>query len=185
MVPGPMFAVTVAKGYRSPSAGVLVALGHALVEVPLMLLVYFGLATFFERDMIRFSFNIAGGAILLYMGAKMFKSRGEVVKEGRDLPYNSIVAGVITSLFNPLFLLWWATIGAALIIKSAAFGLTGFALLVPIHWLCDLLWLSFVSLFVYRTRHLWGKRLNQIVFTLCSLLLVGFGVWFILSGVLL
>ncbi|UCC91018.1 MAG: lysine transporter LysE, partial [Dehalococcoidia bacterium] len=43
MMPGPAFAVTVAKSYKSPFAGIKVALGHALVEVPVMVLIYRGL----------------------------------------------------------------------------------------------------------------------------------------------
>ena len=33
MMPGPVFAVTVAKGYRSKVAGVLIALGHGAIAV--------------------------------------------------------------------------------------------------------------------------------------------------------
>ena len=50
MMPGPMFAVTVAKSYKSQSAGIKIALGHALVEIPVMLLIYFGLAQFFYEE---------------------------------------------------------------------------------------------------------------------------------------
>ena len=47
MMPGPVFAVTVAKGYRSKVAGVLIALGHGAIEFPLMFLIYFGFTQFF------------------------------------------------------------------------------------------------------------------------------------------
>ncbi|MFC1985207.1 LysE family transporter, partial [Chloroflexota bacterium] len=47
MAPGPMFAITLAKSYRSPWAGAQVSLGHAVIEVPLILLIYFGFAQFF------------------------------------------------------------------------------------------------------------------------------------------
>ena len=36
MAPGPMFAVTLAKSLKSPWAGLLVSLGHAVIEVPLL-----------------------------------------------------------------------------------------------------------------------------------------------------
>jgi len=49
MMPGPMFAVTLAKSYKSPWAGVQVSLGHAVIEVPLILIIYFGLAQFFQN----------------------------------------------------------------------------------------------------------------------------------------
>ena len=44
IAPGPMFAVTLAKSYKSPWAGTLMSLGHAVIEVPLILFIYFGFA---------------------------------------------------------------------------------------------------------------------------------------------
>ena len=51
------------------------------------------------------------------------------------------------------------------------------------HWLCDLVWLSLVSILVYKTKSLWGHKLQEGVFIACSLLLVGFGGWFLVSGI--
>ena len=70
-----------------------------------------------------------------------------------------------------------------LIMKSLEFGTIGFVLLVIVHWLCDLVWLSFVSVFIYRTKSLWGRKLHEGIFIVCSLLLVGFGGWFMVSGI--
>ncbi len=69
-----------------------------------------------------------------------------------------------------------------LVMKSLNFGITGFALLIPVHWLCDLVWLSFVSILVYRTRSLWGRKFQEGLFITCGLLLIDFGVWFVVSG---
>jgi len=52
-----------------------------------------------------------------------------------------------------------------------------------VHWLVDLIWLSFVSVLVYKTHSLWGQRFQQWVFIAISLMLVGFGVWFLISGI--
>jgi threonine/homoserine/homoserine lactone efflux protein len=182
MMPGPMFAVTLAKSYKSPWAGPQIALGHAIVEIPLMLLIYFGFAQFFQHDLVRFIISILGGAMLIWLGISMFRARAEVIERGKDLPYNSVIAGVVTSILNPYFLLWWATIGSMLIMNSLSFGITGLAWLISVHWLCDLAWLSFVSVLVYRTHSFWGKRFQQGLFIVCSLLLLGFGGWFLISG---
>jgi len=181
-MPGPMTAVTIAKGYRSQFAGTLVALGHALIEVPLILLIYFGLASFFQHDLVKLIISLLGGGMLLWLGIGMFRTRAGVIEGGKDLPYNSVVAGVITSVFNPYFLLWWATIGSMLIMNSLSFGITGLALLISVHWICDLVWLSFVSILVWRTHSFWGRKFHKGVFITCSLLLIGFGVWFLTSG---
>ena len=182
MMPGPLLAVTVAKSYKSQFTGVQIAAGHALVEIPLILLIYFGLGRFFQHELVQLTLSLLGGAVLVWLGIGMFRARTRVVETGRDLPYNSVVAGVVTSILNPFFMLWWATIGSMLIMTSLNFGITGFALFIPVHWLCDLVWLSFVSILVYRTRSLWGRKLQEGLFITCGLLLIGFGIWFVVSG---
>jgi len=183
MMPGPVFAVTIAKSYKSQFAGIQIALGHALVEIPLMLLIYFGFARFFRQELAQIILSLLGGAMLIWLGIGMFRAKTRVIEIGKDLPYNSVVAGVVTSALNPFFILWWATVGSKLIMDSLDFGVTGFALFIPTHWLCDLVWLSFVSILVHRTQSLWGRKLQQGLFIACSLLLIGFGVWFLISGI--
>ncbi len=183
MMPGPMFTVTLAKSYKSRFAGTQVALGHTIVEVPLILLIYFGFARFFQHHLVQFIVSLIGGGMLAWLGVSMFRARAKVVKEGRDLPYNSVMAGVITSALNPFFLLWWATVGSMLVMNSLSFGLAGFALLILVHLMADLVWLSFVSLLVNKTRSLWGKGFQQGLFIVCSLALIGLGGWFLSSGV--
>jgi len=184
MMPGPMFAVTLAKSYRSPWAGTQIALGHAVIEVPLILLIYFGFAQFFENSIVQLVLSILGGGMIIWLGIGMFRVRAKVVKEGKDLPYSAFTAGILTSGLNPFFLLWWATIGSLLVMRFLEFGIGGLTVFIIVHWLCDLVWLSFVSVLVYRTHSLWGRKFQEGVFIACSLLLAGFGIWFMISGIL-
>ena len=183
MMPGPTFSVTVGRGYHSQFAGIEVAAGHAIVEVPLMLLVYFGLARFFEAVPVQIGLYLGGGSILVWMGISMFRKRRQSFTETRELPYNSVVAGAITSAANPFFFLWWAAVGSMLVMKSLAFGLSAFILLIVVHLSCDFGWLFFISSLVYRTKRVWREGFRLGLMTACSLLLVGFGGWFIASGV--
>ncbi len=183
MMPGPMFAVTVTKSYKSAWAGTQIALGHAVIEVPLILLIYFGLARFFENITVQLVLSILGGGMIIWLGIGMFRARTKVVQEGKELPYGAVTAGIITSGLNPFFLLWWATIGSMLVMKFLDFGTTGLIAFILVHWLCDLVWLSLVSLLIYKTQKLLGRRLQEGIFIACSLLLIGFGGWFLVSGI--
>ena len=183
MAPGPMFAVTLAKSYRSPWAGTFIALGHAVIEVPLILLIYFGFARFFQDSLVQLVLSIVGGGMILWIGIGMFRTRAAVVHGGKDLPYNAFTAGIFTSGLNPFFLLWWATIGSMLVMRFLDFGITGLVIFIVVHWLCDLIWLSFVSVTIYKTQSLWGRKFHEWLFIACSLLLAGFGIWFMVSGV--
>ena len=173
MLPGPMFAVTVAKSYKSPFTGIGVTIGHAIIEIPLMLLIYFGFAQFLY---------LGGSAMLFWLGIAMFKAKNRVIEKGQDLPYNSVTGGIMTTALNPACYLWWVIIGSMLIMNSLEFGIIGFALLIPVHLLCDAAWLLFISMLVYKTQSLWGIKFQKGLFTACSLLLIGFGGWFLVSG---
>jgi threonine/homoserine/homoserine lactone efflux protein len=183
MTPGPMFAVTVAKSYRSQWAGARIALGHAVIEVPLALLIYFGFARFFQHMAVQVALSGAGGAMLAWMGISMFRTRKDVVEGGKDLRYGAITAGIIMSATNPFFLLWWATVGSMLVMKFAPFGAGALPVFIGAHWACDLVWLTIVSVVIFRTKSLWGNRLQMWVLTACAVLMLGFGIWFVYSGV--
>jgi len=183
MMPGPMFAVTLAKSYKSQLAGTQISLGHAVIEVPLILLIYFGFAQFFQNSIVQLVLSVLGSGMIIWLGISMFRARTEVVRKGKDLPYNAFTAGIITSAFNPFFLLWWATIGSMLIMRILDFGAIGLVVFIIVHWLCDLIWLTLISVVIYRTHSLWGLKLQEWIFIACSLLLVGFGLWFLVSGI--
>jgi len=72
-----------------------------------------------------------------------------------------------------------------LIMRILEFGTTGLIVFTIVHWLCDLAWLSLLSNVIYRTHTFWGQRLQEWLFIACSLLLIGFGLWFLISGILL
>ncbi len=188
MQPGIVTAMAIAKGYKSPWAGSYVALGHAVIEVPLIMLIYFGFGQFFQNTIVQVVLSIVGGMMIIWLGIAMFRARNEIVHRGKDLPYNAFTAGIITSLVNPFFWLWWATVGSLLIMKLSDYAVRGLIAFTFAHWLCDLLWLSIISFFIFYTQRLWGRwatRVQEGIFIVCSLLLVGFGGWFLVSGILL
>ena len=181
MMPGPLTAATITKGYREQNAGVFIALGHAVIELPLMALIYFGFAQFFASPEVKQVVGLAGGLMLIFMGLMVFRGIRKNVGESADLPYNSLVTGIVLTGANPYFFLWWATIGMALIVTAAQFGIWGLVAFAVVHWSCDLVWEQGVSMSVFRTRHLWTQKAQEIVFGICALVLVGFGIWFCVS----
>ena len=185
MMPGPMFTVTLAKSLKSPWAGVWVSLGHAVVEVPLILLVYFGLARFFQNDTVQLALSVVGGGMIIWMGVGLFRARRELAREGKDTSYNAFTAGILMSGLNPFFLVWWVTVGSLLLITFLdAVGTWGLPIFVLVHWLCDLVWLAIVSFTIYRTHSFWGPRVQEWVFIVLSLALLFFGGQFVVKGVM-
>jgi threonine/homoserine/homoserine lactone efflux protein len=128
--------------------------------------------------------SLLGGGMIIWLGIGMFRTRSEVAKEGKELHQNAFVAGIILSGLNPFFLLWWATVGLLLVMKFHDFGIPGLIALTLTHWACDLAWLTLVSVLIFRTRKLYARKFQEWMFVICSLLLLVFGVRFLITGIM-
>jgi len=183
MAPGPLTAVTVGRGGKSPHAGGLIAVGHGIIEFPLMVLIFYGLGTFLTSIYVKAPIAFIGGSFLLSMGIDMLHNINQVTVCSSKDARSPILIGVLLSVGNPYFLVWWATVGATLISRSLSFGWVGFSSLAISHWLCDLGWLYFLSAVSFRGGRFFGKRSQRIIFTLCGGFLLFFGGKFILDAV--
>lgn len=184
MMPGPTTAVTIANGIRHKGAGALVAVGHGVIEIPLMILLYLGFAHYFEMTGVKIGVGLAGGAVLVWMALSIFKTRPVSLDGALKYPgQGPLAAGVVTTVTNPYFFVWWATIGAALLADAHVFGKSGVVAMGAIHWLCDAAWLLLLSWVVFKSKRLWTPRVYQVVFGSCALILAGFGGWFIFSSI--
>ena len=179
MAPGPITAVTVGTGTRYPHAGAMVAIGHGIAEFPLMILIYYGLGDILRVGNVRAAVFTLGGLFLLFMGMDMLRS----VRHAADLKHNQsqkpLVAGILLSMGNAYFLLWWATVGASLISKAVSFGLLGVMAFAVVHWSCDFIWLYLLSAMSYKGGHVFGASFQKVVFLVCGTFLLLFGLMFI------
>ena len=73
MAPGPVTTAALAAGARQRHAGALMALGHAVVEFPLMLLIIGGMGKLFESEKIKIGIGLAGGAFLIFLAGWCMK----------------------------------------------------------------------------------------------------------------
>lgn len=180
MAPGPVTAAAIAIGARSRYAGPLIAVGHGIVEFPLMILIVLGIDTILKSSTTQIAIGLAGGMLLLIMAVQMLRSlidsqnsEAHVTKSG------PVATGVILSAGNPYFLVWWATVGLTLAMTAKGLGIWAFVLFAIVHWLCDLIWLSTLSWASFKSSVLLGPRSQRIILLLCSAALLGFGLYFI------
>jgi len=179
IVPGPLLAVTIAKGPSGPHAGAWIGLGHGLVEMPLITLIALGFGTIFASRPFTVGVGLIGGAMLVYLGAGIVRARGALTSGTSDLPYHALPAGALATLVNPYFFVWWATIGAALVVQAAAWGVVGLILFGLVHWSCDLAWYWLVTVALARGGGAGAGLLPRAIYFCAGLLLIGFGLWFL------
>ena len=191
LMPGPVLFVTVrhaAAGRRW--VGARVVLGHAVVEVPLMLAVILGLGELLRQDLFFGAVGVAGGLVLLGMGALMLRSLPGLTLPRADGPSGSppdrarglVAAGALTSVSNPYFLVWWATIGMGFLASAAPHGAVGYAVFYLGHVLADLVWYEAVGASVRRGSRLMSDGSYRRLVGVCALLLAAFAVWFAAIG---
>jgi len=176
MLPGPMTAVAIQKGSKSPTAGIFFAIGHGIVEIPLIVIIYFGFVAFFKIILVKILLGITGGIILFIIAIDMFKNvKIKEDEKGENLK-SPVILGIILSIGNPAFLVWWATLGADLIINTVTFGILSLILFIIIHLLCDFLWLSFLSIVSYKGKQFFGSIFQRIIFIVCGTLILFFSI---------
>lgn len=179
MAPGPITAATLGAGARSPFAGMMVAVGHGIVEIPLMVAIYFGMGGILGVDTVRAVVFTLGGAFLLLMGTDMLRSIPRAAEIRATATGSPLAAGIMLSMGNAYFLVWWATVGASLITKAVGFGLFGVLGFAITHWLCDAIWLTALSTVSYRGGRTFGIRFQQVVSGVSGAFLLVFGILFL------
>jgi threonine/homoserine/homoserine lactone efflux protein len=137
LLPGPLFAATMEKAAKRKTAGLLIAVGHGIVEFPLMFLIYFWLSQFVIPDVVPVTVGLVGGLLMIYMGFQTFRNRNKNNQKYATPKKDSLVAGIWTTAANAGFILWWLTIGTTLILNAQIFGLLGFSVFAVVHWLCE------------------------------------------------
>jgi threonine/homoserine/homoserine lactone efflux protein len=100
MAPGALSAVTINHGMRNNRAGVSVAIGHGMVEVPLLVLIYYGVGALMYISGFQIATGIIGGVLMTWMGVSIMRGTGTVVSQIK-LGKSSVWAGVMLSAGNP------------------------------------------------------------------------------------
>jgi threonine/homoserine/homoserine lactone efflux protein len=167
-MPGPLLFATVRWSVqRGRWVGPLVTLGHMVVEVPLMVAIVLGLGKVLSADRFVGIVGLAGGTVLLAMGVMMTRAAPRAALPPRDGGtegrvrielWRIVSTGALTSLANPYFPLWWATVGLNFLALAAPAGLEGYSVFYAGHVLADLVWYSAVSESMHRGRRLLSDR---------------------------
>lgn len=187
MMPGPLLTVTISESARRGiAAGPLLIVGHGILELALVVALLLGLAPFLLLNRVFVAVALFGSAMLLWMAWGMFRAlptlslthRAEQSSHG-----NLIVAGVLLSVANPYWLVWWVSIGLAYILHSMQYGTWGVVFFFTGHIAADFFWYAVISAAVWKGKSLLSDRAYQSVIGVCAAFLLVFACFFAFSGI--
>jgi threonine/homoserine/homoserine lactone efflux protein len=186
MMPGPLLTATLSESSkRGFHAGPMLIAGHGILELGLVVLLLLGVAPFLQREGVFAVIAIAGGVILLWMAFGMFRTLPTLslsLDAGKTGSNSLIVSGILLSLANPYWIIWWATIGFGYILHSQQYAMWGIVLFFTGHILADLVWYSAVSAAVGKGRHFFTDGIYRGIMGTCAVFLVVFACYFFYAG---
>ena len=187
LMPGPLLTVTVSESSRrGVLAGPLVIFGHGILELSLIIALLLGLAPLLQRNDVFVFISLVGSSILLWMAFSMFKSLPDLHLElapKEEKGRNLVLTGILFSLANPYWLIWWASIGLGYILHSLDFGVMGIAAFFLGHILADLAWYGLISFGVARGRRFFSDVFYRRLIGCCASFLLFFSCYFFYSGI--
>jgi threonine/homoserine/homoserine lactone efflux protein len=160
--------------------------GHAVLELALVVAIILGLGPFLKIPPVMGIIAMVGGAILIWIGVQMIRTAGSLSfnMEGTGPGVTSypVLTGILASLSNPYWTLWWATIGLGYLVAAIKLGVLGVGFFFVGHIAADFLWYSIVSYGISRGKRILKDRVYQHIIRFCGIFLLGFGGWFLLTG---
>lgn len=186
MVPGPLLTVTISETARKGLiAAFLLIVGHSLLELVLVVGFAFGLLAILENPLIIRSIGVLGGAFLLWMGYGLvtdsYRGRISLDFDGGEAHSSAgpVIQGVVTSISNPYWTLWWVTIGAGFVLSSLKYGVAGLFFFYAGHILGDFVWYAVIAYSVVTGKRFLSDKVYHGILFVCGLFLVVLAATFI------
>ncbi len=188
LMPGPLLTITIAQSMEKGFiAGPLIILGHMILELALLIGLLLGLQKFLLIPAVMRIIFITGGAILIGMGIDLFVHGRKVVIKTEQyaqpkMMFHPVINGIIVSLSNPYWTVWWVTIGLGYLIKAMKYKFWGIAVFFAGHILADFAWYSLISFSFSKGKNFITDKIYHIIIFICGIFLIFFGLWFLYGG---
>ena len=184
MSPGPLFTANIVYGLKEGKiAGLKIAMGHTVVEFPLIVFLGLGTISLETFPEYRILITVIGAiGLFVFAGLQIKSIFGKDFRNKTNSNKNSFLAGIFLSALNPFFIIWWLTIGIVLITESIAlWGFSGILILFIFHIWMDYVWLFAVAVFASKSKNVLSNNNYKILIIGLSILLVYFGIQFLLQ----
>ena len=182
MSPGPLFAANITHGLKHGSkAGIKIAIGHSLVELPLVILLGIGILSLEIFPEFREIISVLGAITLFVFAFMQIKTVFNKNKKTRiKLEQGPVVTGILLSVLNPFFIIWWLTIGLKLISDAMAiWAFAGILIVFVLHIWMDFVWLGATAFLISKSKKIISNTSYRAIILALSIILIYFGITFL------
>ena len=182
MSPGPLFAANITYGLKQGTkAGIKIAIGHSIVELPLVILLGIGIFSLEIFPEFKTIISILGAITLFVFAFMQIKSILKKNKKSETkLKQGPIITGVLLSVLNPFFIIWWLTIGLKLISDAMAiWAFVGILIVFVLHVWMDFVWLGSTAFLISKSKKIISNTNYKIIMLALSSILIYFGITFL------
>ncbi|MGB0724476.1 MAG: LysE family transporter [Nitrosopumilus sp.] len=184
MSPGPLFAANITHGLKNGTkAGIKIAIGHSLVEFPLVILLGIGILSMEVFPEFRTIISILGAITLFVFAFLQIKTiLNKNKKISTKLKQGPIITGILLSGLNPFFIIWWLTIGLKLISDAMAiWAFAGILIVFVLHIWMDFVWLGATAFLISKSKKIISNTNYKIIVLALSAILIYFGITFLID----
>ena len=181
MAPGPLFAANIAYGLQGGGkAGIKMAVGHTIVELPLVILLGIGVFSFEIFPEFRVLISILGAITLFVFAGIQIKTTLQMKETTFNLKHNAVLTGIILSALNPFFIIWWLSVGFKLISDAMLiWAFVGIIIVFLLHIWMDFVWLYSVACLAAKSSKILSNKNYKILMMGLSAMVIYFGIAFI------
>ena len=181
MAPGPLFAANIAYGLQGGGkAGIKMAVGHTIVELPLVILLGIGVFSFEIFPEFRILISILGAITLFVFAGIQIKTTLQMKETTFNLKHNAVLTGITLSALNPFFIIWWLSVGFKLISDAMLiWAFVGIIVVFLLHIWMDFVWLYSVACLAAKSSKILSNKNYKILMMGLSAMVIYFGIAFI------
>ncbi|MAG36540.1 MAG: lysine transporter LysE [Dehalococcoidia bacterium] len=189
IAPGPLLTAVIGDVARTGFwAAPLLVLGHALLELLVVLALARGLARAIRRPTVLRTLAALGGITLLALGGDLVRAGwtgavhlGEVrAAQASAWP---VLTGVVVSVSNPYWVLWWATVGAGYTALALHRGTMGLGAFYAGHIMADFGWYVLIALLLIAGQRFLDAGVYRFIVGLAGAFLMAMGLFFIWAAI--
>ncbi len=182
--PGPLLALVVSETLRQGrAAGIRVAMAPLLTDLPILILVLFGLGALGEESPLLGGLSLLGGVLVFFLGLAGISSRGAVLP-GPRAEAHPLRKGILVNAVSPHPYLFWMSVGGPLVIRAWGDGPGNAPLFVGGFYLLLVGSKVFLAFLTARLRNFLSGRAYRLILRLLGLLLCLFGLRLVYEGLL-